>query len=370
VRLPDTLHIFLTQECNLSCSYCFVNKKCTGKETADTQKLKKSIQWFLKLKTGNYKRISLGGGEPLLKFNKVRDLSGFIKKKSAESEQDTLVLVVSNATLLNKNKLNFFIQNNISLKISLDGEKKSHDLSRQFQNQSLGSTYDTILKNIKSSPSTFKLGISLVFTPKTVGYLYKNIEFLHKMGFSPIDFYPDFFTNWSAGDIRLMDKIFKKVKNYFLKFLKDGFRGKAENILQVSFLNNLLNGRDLDKPVSCNKVNLDPEGNFYCCDKIFALPKNSRSSYLVGDSDNGLDNSRRLRLLNAIRKRISNITDNACKGCEYAKYCFCQVGHYIYFTENDLDFKDYFPKFCRISKIYIKNFLEIKQSIYNSVINK
>ena len=101
---------------------------------------------------------------------------------------------------------------------------------------------------------------------------------------------------------------------------------------------------------------------------MFSIPQSERKQFIIGNVDKGIDNHLRLKILEQKRKEIKNLTGKDCNSCRYLKYCFCPIGHYIYFTSCGLDFKEYFLQFCRISQIYIKAFLKIKKHLSKNLL--
>ncbi|MCX5696224.1 MAG: SPASM domain-containing protein [Candidatus Omnitrophica bacterium] len=127
-----------------------------------------------------------------------------------------------------------------------------------------------------------------------------------------------------------------------------------------------IRGKGLYKPIRCQKIHLGWEGNFYCCDKVFSIAQPERKKFIIGDIHKGINNRLRLKLLAQKRKEIRELTGKDCNRCKYLRYCFCPVGHYIYFSSWGLDFKRYFPQFCRLSQIYIHTFLEIERKLHRN----
>lgn len=359
---PYALNIFLTRQCNLECQYCFVNKDSQNKRELDTLSLKKAIDLFLEF-PGNCKTISFNGGEPLLRFGKVRKICRYMQHKN-NGKVKLIIAVMSNGTLLTRARYNFLEKNKIILKVSIDGKRTIHDLNRPFQQKRLGSSYDRIMSNLKNThhakDSEYKLNAQLVFRSSRVENLLENIESLWRAGFGYIDFYPDLYASWSNESLWKLEAEFKKFTNFYLSIFENN---KSKDIFENSLLHTFIKETELFKPIHCGKIHLDWNGNFYCCDKVFSLPEAERERFLIGNVKSGINNRLRLNLLEERRKKIQKLTGKDCSICKYLKYCFCPVGHYIYFSSQGLDFKEYFPQFCRISQIYIRNFLEIKSNL-------
>lgn len=356
IDFPHTLNIYLTSRCNLDCSYCFVSKDGTEDKEPDIEALKRAVDNFLGLVPGD-KTISFTGGEPLLRFARIKALCRHLK---ARSNKDTSlsVTLTTNGTLLTKNRYSFLTKNNINFKVSIDGLKKNHEKNRPFKINNSGSSYNCIIANLEEAllSGDCKAGVSLVFAPNTAGSLVEYISAFWKMGFKRIDFHPDMFARWTGNDLDLMESSMGEFVDFYFSTLKG--RGAAKGTLENSLLYNFLHNKNSFRPLSCGKINLGWDGNFYYCDKALSLPASGRREFIIGGAA-GIDNRLRLKLLEQKRAQIRKVTGKDCRRCKYVRYCFCPIGHYIYFSSRGMNFKKYFPQFCRISRIYIRTFLAI-----------
>jgi radical SAM protein with 4Fe4S-binding SPASM domain len=205
----------------------------------------------------------------------------------------------------------------------------------------------------------------LVFTPENLDFLLENIKFLQKIGFRWIEFYPEMYTLWTKEKLIRMKEIFKKFRNYYISlFLKN----KKELIFKNSLLDSIVNKDEVVGTINikCQKIHLAPDGNFYFCDKVFSLPENERKKYIIGNVLEGIDNEKRLFLIENFRKKIIKLLGKKCNKCPAKEYCFCPIGHYIYFSFKKLNLKRYFLSFCSVAKIYFDTFWKIKERlIYN-----
>jgi len=84
--VPDSLNIFATNRCNLSCRYCFVDKRYSTSPTVNVAAIKRTINWFLSL-SGEKKTITFIGGEPLLEFKKLKNIIVFIRNNRVKKKQ-------------------------------------------------------------------------------------------------------------------------------------------------------------------------------------------------------------------------------------------------------------------------------------------
>ncbi|MDR1984957.1 MAG: radical SAM protein [Prevotellaceae bacterium] len=136
--------IIPTLNCNLACTYCYAGKNLKHESMSDEvlQQLKKHIKEEC---YGKVKKIFLEwyGGEPLLGFDIIKDLTTYIKSLNIPFRAS----IVTNGILLTEDKIKRLIDLNITgVQITLDGKKETHDKKRKFKNGK--GTYDIIMKNL------------------------------------------------------------------------------------------------------------------------------------------------------------------------------------------------------------------------------
>lgn len=354
---PNELNIYLTERCNLDCAYCFIEKKTSCRTKLSTPVLRKAIAFFLYSNTAEKKQICFSGGEPFLQEKILRSACDYARRICPDPARLSLN-IVTNGTLLSESSISFLKHDKIDLKISIDGKRQDHDRNRPFLEKN-GSTYDAVLKNVnKLKREKIGVGANLVFTPFSLRNLLGNIRHLQKFGFKQIDFYPALYAQWSRKDFSAFQDAFAKFTAYYIAMPK-----KAAPFFQNSLLINIMNKRGLFEQQVCRKIILGWDGNYYCCDKALSLDPAIRKKFIVGDVNQGLDNRLRARLLGRLRREFVELTGGVCQRCRYQAFCFCPVGHYIFFSSHGMDFISYFPQFCRLAKIYIGSMLEIKREL-------
>ncbi len=127
------LHIVvLTKRCNLSCSYCQASAKVDQNEEydMDISTAKKVVDRIFESPNKNI-MIEFQGGEPLLNFETLRFIVEYANNKNLTAKKNLNMSLVTNLTLMDNEKLNFLIDNYVSLCTSLDGPEKIHNSCRQ-----------------------------------------------------------------------------------------------------------------------------------------------------------------------------------------------------------------------------------------------
>ena len=139
-----TLFLMPTIGCNFCCPYCFEGKK---ENVSMNGKTIKNIIRFLNDSSAKELSLHWYGGEPLLRFDLMKEIyEGITKETSLELVSNS---IITNGYLINDNVLDFFKSTNMDkIQITLDGEKATHDKKRHLKKDFEG-TFDQIISNIK-----------------------------------------------------------------------------------------------------------------------------------------------------------------------------------------------------------------------------
>lgn len=139
------LILFITEQCNFRCKYCYEDFK-VGRMRPEVIE---GIKNFLKNKIKNldFLKISWFGGEPLIVKHLVYDLSDYIKNLSDHNKVVYKANMTTNGYLLTNQVMDSLNNFNInSFQISLDGIKEDHNKTR-IRVDKKGS-FDQIWKNL------------------------------------------------------------------------------------------------------------------------------------------------------------------------------------------------------------------------------
>lgn len=173
VSRTDRLELILmpTEACNFRCTYCYedfaLGRMLSGvrdgvrnlvrhrHEQHDLKSL--SISWF--------------GGEPLVAFDVIEELSEFFTGFAAETGVDYRAGMTTNGYLLTDDVAARCVELGIrQFQITLDGPRHAHDESRPLMGG--GSTFDDIMTNIRglaASEHEFQAVLRTNFSPTNVG---------------------------------------------------------------------------------------------------------------------------------------------------------------------------------------------------------
>ncbi len=117
-----SLCLFVTQNCNLQCRYCFVrhfNKNNNG--FMNREIAFKAVDLLLEQREGKYCEIDFFGGEPLLNFPLVRDVVAYAREAGYRRGKEFTFTLTTNALSLTEEVATFLNKENINVILSLDG---------------------------------------------------------------------------------------------------------------------------------------------------------------------------------------------------------------------------------------------------------
>lgn len=122
-KKPISAHLEMTYRCNLLCKFCGFGERLTNMSESELS----TDKWFKiieNLKSIGVKSVVLVGAEPLIRKD-IGDIIAYIKK------QDIRCLLITNGTLLNKEKARFLVENQVDkIAVSIDGPQEIHDKIR------------------------------------------------------------------------------------------------------------------------------------------------------------------------------------------------------------------------------------------------
>lgn len=131
-----TLIIEITEECNLRCKYCVFDETNPRERNHSINTLsvdiaKSEMVNFYSRTNGSEAYVIFYGGEPLLEFSAIKDLTEFGMSISNNKIKYSLT---TNGILLSPDKINFFVENDFLITVSVDGPQDVHDSMRVSKN--------------------------------------------------------------------------------------------------------------------------------------------------------------------------------------------------------------------------------------------
>jgi len=290
---------------------------------------KKAID-FLWEHSVDSKRVNIGfyGGEPLLEFELIKKITRYAEFRFAGKELS--FNITTNGSLINDENIQYFLDHDISITISLDGPKEINDKNRVFADGT--GTFDIVVQKLKMLQKKYKeyskrIQISMVIDPLNDFDCINSIT----VNCDDIDF-----TGLNATIVNDTDKdvefseayIIKSEYNLFLAYLS------YLNLLPEHYISPIASNsmsrikQDIDLftptpgipskiapsgPCIPGKIRLfvDTDGKLYPCERVPEV-----EALCIGSLSYGFDIEKCKDILN-----IGKLTPNECRNCWAFKNC-------------------------------------------------
>jgi len=163
--------ILPTMDCNFNCSYCFEN--FNPKQNISAEVENEIVRTIVTKNKNNSINITWFGGEPLLAFDKIINITKRIKEEDIKLSAN----IVTNGYLLTEDVVDKFSELNItSVQVTIDGIEEDHNKRRPHKSKT--DSYSKIIRNLNYIHNKYidKIGVSIrVNIDKTNKNKYKSI---------------------------------------------------------------------------------------------------------------------------------------------------------------------------------------------------
>src|SRR5580658_10412878 len=240
----QTLVLNLTNQCNLSCQYCYefgADKVATpeGKpKFMDFETAKASVDFLLQQSAGRRQiHVTCFGGETLMNFPLLKQVVTYANQQAADNGRQIDFSLTTNATLLTPTIIEFLSANRIGVTVSMDGTKEMHDKLRVFANGR--GSYDIIapkvrelIQNHRTRPIAARVTLTSGVTDvvKIFRHLKQDLGF-HEVGFAPVTTSPNQLYAINQTGMNGVLEQFHVLADEYLEF---ALRGEAHGFSNVS----------------------------------------------------------------------------------------------------------------------------------------
>lgn len=347
VKQNLNLIVYLTNQCNLNCYYCFQSNMLRNKSLSmDIETAKLLERWIISFcRKKRIKNLSLlfYGGEPLLNKNILEHIAQHISQASKRFGIKYDFLMTTNGTILDIEFIRKLKSYGLSdIQITLDGNREIHDARRPFKNGEL-SSYECIMDNLKSISKITRRIILRI-----------NVD---RNNTNDVPFF-----------IKMLEKI--KLGNKVKIFLMPVFQPVSRRqkwmsalIPQNKIADYLLNYYSLAKNLNLTIIpyysagfcqfygkfsfSITPDGNIYKCPNLL------QDYFRVGDLKHGLSEKR--------NERVRNVSLKECLDCKFILVCAKGCRSQAYIKNHDIN-----GRFCeketleKLMSFYIKHETEVR----------
>ncbi|HLP59486.1 MAG TPA: radical SAM protein [Candidatus Deferrimicrobium sp.] len=340
------MYLQIIHDCNLNCGYCYAGGGTFGGEAArmDIATAEKAADFFIE----NLNPTAIGdfgfdGGEPFLNWDIIEHMVPYAREKAAKLHKKLSFHIGTNGTLFTPRTNAFIKENEISLGVSIDGEKHTHDAHRTSRDNR--GSYDRVIRNIKSLleiSQNHDMQARATITRTDLKCL-EIAKHLRQLGFRHIYLEPVAGSRepwlFSAADLQMIKQEFSRLALFYRDELLAGRFFIFRNFF--IFLKRLhLKKRAIYRcGVGRSSLAFTPRGDIFPCYKFSGIPQ-----YRMG-SVHGEPIA-----VNIKREFQQNHVDRrpGCRDC-WAKYlCGGGCAYLSFCKKNDMNMND--PQDCELSR--------------------
>lgn len=213
--ITKTIHINLTNDCNLRCKHCYMSAGFNMKTELDKEKLVNFIEEFSRL--NGKTDVVLSGGEPLM-YSSLCNVIINLKRLGHK------IILFTNGILINESNIAFLKENVDEIQISMEG------ITRQYYESVRGlGTYDSLIRALKLvQEKHIPLTLAVTVLDDVLEDISLNLlPFLKEMNFNDIE-------------VRINDSIENK-GNFLLFNSSQEIDKETKKIKVIKIINQLVN---------------------------------------------------------------------------------------------------------------------------------
>ncbi|QUL38773.1 radical SAM/SPASM domain-containing protein [Erythrobacter sp. JK5] len=316
-----TFMVNVSQRCNLTCPYCYVNKGHFDYSEVPIPKMPMArAETIVDHIHANFPELRIYGyhfygGEPLLNFKAIRRIVEQAEAKARATGTETDYHITTNGTLLTAEIADFMAEHRFTVYYSIDSDEQTHDELRKYINGN--GSYADVERNLRllvERPGVHLIGSSVVREANSLG---EAIEKLAETGASQC----------KAERVRLTDDDpLALVDDAFGDYLDDirdladhyiDYIDRSEKPLDYRLTSKILQllthkRRDFFCPAGDRMFGVSSDGELYPCALHVGRPQS-----VLGDVENGPDPDK----VAAFREKFSAAGQEVCRACWNRTLC-------------------------------------------------
>lgn len=306
--------ISLSDECNISCTYCFESRSSSNfRQSAHFDRILNDVISALNRSSEPVAVVSFYGGEPLLQYQLLKEV---VQRLEGQVKKPIRFGLTTNGSLFNQERLDFLLDHGFFIQISIDGPPDVTDLHRKRRNgRGAAATQRMIMSRVRSLP---KVSGRMTVTPANVSSFSRSIAYLAEIGLDNptrrIRFDFDLTASWGESDLAL----FEKESAAGMEFLRACYSRGIK--IYIEPLDRALKSGARSTPycgAGVSTVHVTPTGELYPCNRLTPSHDSGFVNLKLGEGE--VDAAR----VSAVREVILPSLERKpeCLSCSARKYC-------------------------------------------------
>lgn len=323
----NTMNLFIidtTDRCNLRCEYCSAEASAYGKSLTLEIAIE-AFDNFLNMKNINScVTVEFSGGEPLLNISLIEQIVPIYKRMSKEKGITLNFSIQTNGTLLTKEIVDFLVEAEFTIGISIDGPEK-WNVSRRFEDKKPAfNRVDNNIRYLIDNHIPFST-LSVVWNPDQ----YRDIlDYADKTGIKNIRVNPmsEIGRGKQHTNMKILEYNYKKFAEAYLEFAKTIILDSRFSGIHEANLTNYLWSLLLWQPHMCfrapcgagrNQLHLTAYGEIFPCQDLRSIQDEKICNW--NDKDIAAKISKHDRCNQMTARDVDK--QEGCKTCAWRRYC-------------------------------------------------
>jgi uncharacterized protein len=309
--------ICVTHQCNLRCGYCYISKH----EGVMSLPTAGRVVDFAFAQTPADEKIEIGffGGEPLLAFDRVRDMVTMVEDHPQFARSRVEMTVVSNGTVFSDAIADLIRDHDLGFGISCDGPPDVQDTFRRFcDGRGTGKVVEGVLRDAMLALP--RLMVNAVYHPRTFRELPRVVAYFSELGLRQIYLTPDLTASWTAADAAILPDLYDRIRAFFVQ------KHRASDPHFISLLDGkiavILNGgyQPCDRcRMGRGEYAFTLDGYIYPCERL--IGEGGGAGHCIGHIETGVDLGRMVG-----HPAARGEQPDSCRQCGVRDYCMHWCG--------------------------------------------
>lgn len=323
---PMKLMMFMTQSCNLRCKYCYGiegNYEDRGQKMS-VEMARASVDHLFDRSPGrSHYYLYFFGGEPLLNFEVMQFSVAYASDRAKNAGKTVEFGVTTNGTLFTDERVDFLIEHDFQIAVSVDGDELGHDVNRPTK--SGAGSHRHVLRGLKKlaarirRPDQLKIRATMSHQNHDVDRISRYIQGLGLAPFGIGSAIPRVGAQTSVdlteSDILELDAQFEALFDSLLAWIEKGMDPQFAPVYNPFFRTLSSFSSGLGTPnIGCglnrNDLAVDTSGKLYPCHRYVGLEQ-----WVVGHVHSGVDPTRAKEVYGGFYR----MWEEHCRGC-WARY--------------------------------------------------
>ena len=352
-----TLTLCLTHNCNLRCTYCYAGRKYAHAMSEATAYKAIDIALAEARRTNQGMDVSFFGGEPLLEWELLQKCYAYTKEHAEGLVVPPRFGITTNLTLLTEDKLEWMLERDFLVGLSVDGSPDMHNTCRRYAD-GRGSHADTLpaLQWVREHPQ-LRTRLLCVVTPRNFHLLEEGVQWLSEHYDKVIGLNFDYWSEWTDAQFEELTDVIRRVG----ALVEASYRSGVKPIRIRSFRDKINMHLHGDKGcdgrcrIGEREIAVSVDGNFFPCSRLIGVGDEPELNF--GNVETGIDRAKQNYII-----ATRGTATPACKVCELRARCMHSCGCTNYAASGKIN--EVSPFLCCLERLLIQTADALAAALY------